>query len=191
MSELHETVGKDLDDLLEQWLHPDDYKSYRKMHDYHFWEWKTHRICDQGSLRGLRALLYHSRAVTIAREPTVERDRPFHEYATELGFNLDWREERDPFSGLGECALPQQRDFSEPGDCLELYESPKAGLADARFWGEFVLFARVYPGELPVGGTSRRSRGLCQPISVSYFLRNAEAARDLVGGRFRVSNARA
>src|SRR5438128_1682887 len=71
MSELHETVGKDLDDLLEQRLHPDDYKSYRKMHDYHFWEWKTHRICDQGSLRGLRALLYHSRAVTIAREPTL------------------------------------------------------------------------------------------------------------------------
>ena len=108
MSELHETVGKDLDDLLEQWLHPDDYKSYRKMHDYHFWEWKTHRICDQGSLRGLRALLYHSRAVTIAREPTVERDRPFHEYATELGFNLDWREERD-FRIGGMCSSAATR----------------------------------------------------------------------------------
>lgn len=112
---------------LEKSLHPEDFTHYQKMHSYHFWEWKMHRICQEGSLRGLRYFLYRAGVVTLERARAVDRSRPFHEYADELGFHLDKPEGWRPFSGLDNPENPPRQEFLNPGNCLELYEGARPG----------------------------------------------------------------
>jgi hypothetical protein len=115
----------ELEERLRCGLHPDDYAYYQKVYDYHFWEWKMHRISEEGSLRGLRSFLYHAGVLKLERERRPRRGRPFHSYAAELGIPIDVIEARDPFSGVDPPSRLSRREFPNPGDCLELYEGCK------------------------------------------------------------------
>ena len=123
MSEFIEQPEETLLERLETRLHPDDVTQYRKLHVYHFWEWKWHRICNESSLRGLRFLLYHSGLVSLDEQQDRDLARPFHQYAAELGFPIDMPERWNPFSGIIDPIGGPIREFLNPGNCLELYEA--------------------------------------------------------------------
>src|SRR4051812_17213695 len=50
----------DLDDVLRERLSDRDGELYQRLHEEHFYFWTHHRASDQGTLRGLRLILYLS-----------------------------------------------------------------------------------------------------------------------------------
>src|SRR4051812_24917609 len=97
----------DLDDVLRERLSDRDGELYQRLHEEHFYFWTHHRASDQGTLRGLRLILYLSGAAELAGERAADDENPFYAYAASLGLPLVW-------AGV--------RQFAGPGDCFELYE---------------------------------------------------------------------
>ena len=117
----------DLDDLLRERLGPEIFERFAKVRAYHFWLWKTHRVCDDNSLRGQRFYLYNAGVLTLAPHSQLVRRRPFHDYAASLGIHLDQYGRRSPFAGDRFPGVDLRRDVSEPGDGERLYEEATLG----------------------------------------------------------------
>jgi hypothetical protein len=117
----------ELDDILRERLGAEIFAQFTEIRSLHFWLWKTHRVCDDNSLRGLRFYLYHAGVLALAPQNRLVRRRPFHDYAATLGIHLDQRQLDRPFAGDRFPGVDLPRDVSEPGDGVAVYEEARLG----------------------------------------------------------------
>src|SRR5438552_2653517 len=134
--------GTSLDELLIERLGEETYAFYRRTLDNHYWQWKYHRVCDQGSLQDLRLILYESGAATLLPHAAWRIDRSAEEYSNHLGLSqkgeIGYYQEL--FSGLENPLEPRVLLDSGPGNCTALYQMARPGWTMSGM-GDALLFS--------------------------------------------------
>lgn len=116
-----------IDDYVKKQLGESASDLFIALREQHFWMWKTHRICDESTLKAIRAYLHYANALTLALQHQLNTREP--SFGEAVGPD-DQVGNCDQFAGKQATGEEYRHYVSESGDGVIMYENARLGVVN-------------------------------------------------------------